>query len=87
MPQNLITKRTYRGINAFLLHSLGYASPFWLTFRQAQAVGGKVRRGEKACPVVFWKWLEIEEDGEKKRIPVLRYYRVLNTEQIDGLPP
>jgi antirestriction protein ArdC len=86
VPQNLITRRPYRGINALLLHAMGYASPFWLTFRQAQSLGGKVRRGEKACPVVFWKWLKIEEDGERKSVPMLRHYHVFNAAQVNGLP-
>ncbi len=52
-PQNLVTRRPYRGINPFLLGCTGYASPYWLTFRQAQKLGGHVRKGEKATPVIF----------------------------------
>ena len=55
MPKNLVSKRKYRGINVFLLGSMGYANPWWLTFRQAKQFDGHVRRGEKATPVVFWK--------------------------------
>lgn len=71
--QNLITRRPYRGINAFLLNSLRYKLPFWLTFKQAQSLGARVRQGEKACPVVLWKWFVVEEDGEEKQLPFLRY--------------
>ena len=45
-PANLVTKKTYRGINFFLLALAGYGSQFWLTYRQAQALGGNVRKGE-----------------------------------------
>ena len=69
LPRNLASGREYRGVNVFLLHAMSYASPFWLTFNQAKELGGTVRRGEKACPVVFWKWLESEEGGERKRVP------------------
>jgi antirestriction protein ArdC len=59
-----------------------------LTFRQAQALGGKVRRGEKGSPVIFWKIYEKAdpkaEDG-KKRLPILRYYTVFNAEQCEGI--
>lgn len=72
LPQNLITKRPYRRFNLFLLHSLGYSSRLWLMFSQAQSLGGKIWRGEKAYPVVFWKWLRIEKDAEKKWIPELQ---------------
>ena len=33
MPQNLKSGKAYRGINVFLLHSLGYESPYFLTFK------------------------------------------------------
>ena len=87
IPHNLISHKAYRGINAFLLHALGYTSPCWLTMRQTNGLGGKVRRGEKATPVVFWKFIERDElDGTSKPYALLRYYNVFNTEQCDGLP-
>lgn len=86
MPRNLASGREYRGVNVFLLHAMSYQSPFWLTFNQAKELGGTVRRGEKACPVVFWKWLEAEGNEEKKRIPLLRYFSVFNVAQCDGIP-
>jgi antirestriction protein ArdC len=87
MPRNLITNKPYRGINVFLLLAMSYESPFWLTFRQAVSLGGSVRKGEKACPVVFWKRLTIEdkESGEKEDVPLLRFYHVFNTAQCEGL--
>jgi antirestriction protein ArdC len=86
-PRNLITHRPYRGINVLLLHCMSYESPNWLTFRQATMLGGTVRKGEKACPVVFWKRLTVGEkdDSEKRQIPLLRYYSVFNLAQCDGL--
>jgi antirestriction protein ArdC len=87
LPRNLISKKPYRGINTLLLHSMSYESPFWLTFHQAQQLGGMVRKGEKACPVVFWRQLEVEdkESHEIEKIPMLRFYYVFNTAQVDGL--
>jgi antirestriction protein ArdC len=84
-PQNLVSRKLYRGVNVFLLHAMHYTSPFWLTFKQAQELGGHVRKGEKACPVVFWKWLDVERDGEKERVPFLRYYSVFNAAQCEGI--
>ena len=74
-PRNLVTHRPYRGINVLLLLSMSYESPYWLTFRQATMLGGTVRKGEKACPVVFWKRLKVgEKDStEEREIPMLRY--------------
>ncbi len=51
MPRNASTGRSYSGINVLILWAAvvegGYASQRWLTFRQALALGGHVRRGEK----------------------------------------
>jgi antirestriction protein ArdC len=88
LPRNLASGKPYRGVNVFLLHAMGYGSPYWLTFKQAQERGGHVRKGEKASPVVFWKWLdtdEIDASGKAKRVPLLRYYHVFNVAQCDGI--
>jgi antirestriction protein ArdC len=87
MPRNLLSGREYRGVNTFLLHSMCFDSPYWLTFKQAGELGGTVRKGQKACPVVFWKWLDVDDHrkGEQKRVPFLRYYSVFNVAQCDGL--
>lgn len=90
-PTNLESRRLYRGINVFLLAVTawveGYGSPYWLTFRQAAARGGHVKKGEKSTLVVFWKQYATNdrESGEPVNIPVLRHYRVFNTEQCEGI--
>lgn len=84
-PRNLISRKEYRGINTFLLHAAGYASPYWLSFKQIQSRGGRVRKGERSFPVVFWKLFKEEGNETAKPIPFLRYYNVWNVEQCDGL--
>lgn len=90
-PKNLISNKEYRGINVFMLAFQGYDSPFWLSFNQVKKCGGNVTKGQKATPVVFWKWIETEKDdpdtGEKKvsSIPLIRYYNVFNTIQCEGI--
>ena len=97
-PSNLITRRPYRGINILLLGLRRATSPWWLTFRQALALGGSVRAGERSAPVIFWRWAERaeragcehvrgEEIRRRERIPVLRYYPVFNLDQTDGIDP
>lgn len=87
MPRNLVTKKPYRGINTFLLLSMGYESPNWLTFRQAVQLDGSVKKGEKSCPVVFWKPLQVTDEAseETKKIPFLKLYHVFNVAQCEGL--
>ena len=55
LPRNVVSKKPYRGINLFLLSATKYISPFWLTMKQANQLGGSVRRGEHSQIVVFWK--------------------------------
>jgi antirestriction protein ArdC len=92
LPRNLITKRPYRGINYFLLSASKFVSPFWLTMRQANELGGSIRKGEESTIVTFWKIddakhdeteeLDVEPKDEKSRRRfVLRFYRVWNLEQ------
>lgn len=81
----------YRGVNAFLLGMEPYASPFWITFNQAKKREGTVKKGEKSTIVVFWKrllvWDTDEATGQKtkKMVPMLRFYRVFNLEQTEGV--
>jgi len=86
-PKNLVSKKDYRGINVFLLASQNYASPYWVSYKQAKQLGGNVKKGEKSTMVVFWKMQEVEDKatGEPKTIPILRYYRVFNVLQCEGI--
>ena len=89
-PTNLMSKKAYRGINVWLLGWQPYGSKWWVTYKQAKKLGGHVRKGEKSTMIVFWKWLEWtreDDEGETEtyRYPMLRYYRVFNTEQCEGL--
>lgn len=89
-PRNMVSGKEYRGINAFLLSCAPFKSPCWLTFKQAAAGGGSVRKGEKGYPVFFWSFPTEEQKAEAKaagreRAPIVRYYTVFNVEQCDGL--
>ncbi len=90
MPRNLLSQKAYRGINVWMLASAGYSSPYWLTYRQAQEIGGHVRKGEHGYPVVFWKFVDRKEetqDGEEKsesrHIPMARLYTLFNVRQYE----
>jgi antirestriction protein ArdC len=77
------TQKAYRGINQFLLPPGEYA-----TYKQIEEVGAKVKKGEKAWIVVFWKWLEKQnkETGKAEKIPLLRYFNVFEiSTQVEGM--
>jgi antirestriction protein ArdC len=85
-PRNLISKRFYRGFNFFYLWSLKHATPYYLTWNQVQKLDGKVKRGSKSYPVIFWKLLEgIDKDGLPTKVPYLRYYNVFNVADVEGI--
>lgn len=77
------TGKPYSLLNQMLLGRGGE----YLTFAQCQKEGGKIKQGEKAQMVVFWKWLEKEDEetGEKKQIPLLRYFNVFHIDQCEGV--
>jgi antirestriction protein ArdC len=86
LPYNLISGLPYRGINVFSLLCSPYSSNGWATYKQAQSKGYQVRKGEKASPVVFWKFPSKEKIAEGKEFPFARIYSVFNVEQMDGVP-
>jgi antirestriction protein ArdC len=89
------TGEPYSGINVVLLWAesvaQGYTAPIWITFRQALALGGHVRKGEKGSTVVYANRIVRTEAGEngqdiERQIPFLKAYTVFNVEQVEGLP-
>lgn len=92
LPRNAVSNRPYSGINSILLGMIEYQDPRWLTMHQANQLNGKVRKGEKSTLIIFWKMQAVkaeQDDDQAKQVPLLRYYRVFNAEQCDGLvlPP
>ena len=86
----------YRGINVLMLWAVaverGYAAPLWLTYKQAQELGGQVRKGEMGSMVVYANTITRTETDEKsgeealRAIPFMKGYTVFNAEQVEGLP-
>jgi len=97
LPLNASTGKHYRGINVFVLWNQaiakGYSTPSWVTFNQANALKGHVRKGEKGTDVVFFKpisktkSLNLEDEVlvDQQTFWVLRTYTVFNLDQVDGL--
>jgi len=86
----------YRGINVLMLWAVaverGYAAPLWLTYKQAQELGGQVRKGEKGSLVVYANTITRNETDEtsgeetERAIPFMKSYTAFNAEQVEGLP-
>lgn len=91
LPNNFISRKEYRGINVLLLWTTAmkkqYRNPFWLTFKQAGDVGGKIKRGEKATWIVYAaKAKKEDEKGVEHEYSFLKWYYVFNLEQTEGIP-
>jgi len=98
LPRNAGTGRCYSGINVLILWSAviggGYGSQAWLTYRQAEALGGHVRKGEQGTTICyadrFTPRVEIDralEMGEAARqIAFLKRFTVFHVDQCEGLP-
>ena len=98
MPRNGSTGRHYSGINVLILWGAviehGFRGQSWLTFRQALALGGNVRKGERGTTVVYAD--RFIPDDEKRRardtgedaqaIPFLKRFTVFNSAQCENLP-
>ena len=98
MPANAMTGRRYSGINVLILWSAGigsgYSSQCWLTYRQAQAVGGNVRKGEKGTTICYADRFRPRDEQERARdehrearqLAFLKCFTVFNIHQCEGLP-
>ncbi len=98
LPQNAATKRPYSGINILLLwgaaQEQGRESQLWLTFKQALALGGAVRKGEKGTTIVYADRFTPESEKQKaaetgrdaREVAFLKRYTVFHVDQCDGLP-
>lgn len=91
-PSNVASGNAYRGINILSLWAsamgCSFESGLWGTFRQWQACGAQVRKGERGSPIVFYKRLDTEDQvqesvDDRPRL-VARGYTVFNLSQVDG---
>jgi antirestriction protein ArdC len=98
MPRNAAAGRHYSGINVLILWGAvvehGFPGQSWLTFRQALALGGNVRKGERGTTVVYAdrfvpddeKRRARETGGDAQAIPFLKRFTVFNAVQCENLP-
>lgn len=93
-PQNIVSQRGYRGVNALSLGCSKFDSPFWMTFKQAKDLGGTIKAGEKSSPVIYYKFVAkhdgegrpmLGREGQQKKIPFLRWSNVFNLNQTEGI--
>lgn len=98
LPRNITSGHHYRGWNVFFLNYVtlihDYKTPYFITFKQTQASGGKIRKGEKGVPVIYWAVVEDKNAKKKKEAAdetksrtrlVPKMHIVFNIDQTEGL--
>lgn len=100
--QNYSTKKSYTGVNILILSISREINNFnhslWMTYKQAQALGGAVRKGEHGTQISYYNIKEepkLDDFGKPMRDATgkemttrqffLKTYSVFNVDQIDGL--
>lgn len=97
LPRNAGTGRRYSGINVLILWAAlfehGYASQGWLTYRQALALGGHIRKGEHGTTICYADRFtpkdqdrQVTSEEDRRQIAFLKRFTVFNVDQCDGLP-
>jgi antirestriction protein ArdC len=91
-PTNIISKKLYKGYNSFFLGCTGFSNSYWGTYNQIKKKNGKINKGEKGYPIIFWtdtyqKYAVDNKTGKKEKItvkmdrPILKYFKVFNMGQ------
>ena len=101
IPINASTGKPYSGANVLVLwieaQERAYSVQKWLTYKQAAAMGGQVRKGEKSVVCAYWSMIERkdkkgkgsdddDESGGKGQVLMCKPFFLFNVAQIDGLP-
>jgi antirestriction protein ArdC len=83
---NFVLKSSYHGAWNLCMTS-GYEFPLFCSFKQAQDIGAKIKKGAAGIPIVFWTKIEskTEKDskGKPKTFSMLKYYTVFNIQDME----
>jgi antirestriction protein ArdC len=89
--KNLVSQKPYQGINRLLLGMSsmirGYSVPVWASYKQWEAIGANVKKGEKGTKIVFYSPVskENKQTGDVEKYAVLKTYFVFNAAQVEGI--
>jgi antirestriction protein ArdC len=107
LPVNFVSKAPYSGVNYWVLkyvapHKKGYTVLNYVTINQVNQLGGKIRKGATAWPVIYYtlvyrhngknitedqyEALSDEERNNAVKLPVVQYYNVFNAQDVEGVP-
>jgi len=87
---NVISKKTYSGINTIILGMSGFKSPYWGTYKQWLSIGAKINKDQFSNyqSIVFYapvKTAKKQDNEDTQQVyKLMRYFRVYNAEQVTG---
>lgn len=88
-PQNFATKHVYQGCNFFITSIIGGTNPYFLTLKQANDLGGSIKAGAKAIPIIYWSLMHKKDKstGEQleEKFGFLKYSNVFKADDIKGI--
>jgi len=87
-PRNFKSMKPYNGINVLMLALSGGSTPYFLTYKQVQDMGGSVKAGAASTIIIHWnfsKKIDPVSGEEIQGTPFLRYFRVFNLDQTVGI--
>lgn len=102
LARNYQSKKIYKGINMLIMNFfVSHEIPYYLSFKQAQELGGNVKKGAKSERVYYFNVTFKNENDQKitpeeanrlhlagqkvKVIRFLKYYSVFNVADIEGI--
>ena len=96
-PRNLTSDREYHGTNWLILSSLGFASPYFATFKQIKESGGHVKKGVHSLPIIYADKIFVDSEGNRvkqaqkeedgiRALPYIKQFLVFNLTQTEEVP-
>ena len=89
--KNIVSQKPYAGINRLILGmsamSQSFNTPVWGSFKQWQALGASVKKGEKGTKIIFYSPItkENKATGDSETYNLIKAYFVFNASQVDGI--
>lgn len=87
---NYSTGKPYQGLNSLLTALAtsegGYSQNAWLTFNQANKLGGRIRKGSAGLALTSYRFVQkTGEGGKDESYPCLTSFIVFNVADIEGI--
>lgn len=70
-PRNPLSGTVYKGVNRLHLAMAGYEDPRWMTLKQANDAGYRIKTGSRSTAVVYYQFTKEQDKLDGNKQPVL----------------